>query len=70
MDFNPGDDQLVLLGREFASQNSSIFNRVNGYLALILSMDMWHVVFIRIIEKHPDKDAVNMDIVGMATTPL
>ena len=52
------DDQFVFLLWKFAGQDGSIENRVNGYLALIFSMDMGHVVLIHIVEKHSDKNSI------------
>jgi hypothetical protein len=56
--FNPCDDQFVFPRWKLSSQNGSVENRVNGYLALIFGMDVRHVVLIRIIEKHSNEDAV------------
>lgn len=48
----------MLLGWKFISQNGSIMNRLNSNFALILGMDVRHIMLIRVIEKHSDKDAV------------
>ncbi len=56
--FNPCDDQFMLLRRKFSSQDGSIEYRVNGHMALLFGMNVRDVVPVRVIEKHPNEDAI------------
>jgi hypothetical protein len=43
------------LCRKLTGQDGAVENRVNGDLALMLGVDVRHVMLVRVIEKHPNK---------------
>jgi hypothetical protein len=58
MNFNPSDDKLVLFGMQFTCQKSPIKNRIDGHFTLIIGMDMRHMMFLDVSEKHPNQDSI------------
>jgi hypothetical protein len=58
MNLNPGNDKLVFLGRDAASKHGSIRDGIYRDFPLTLSMDVWNMVFVGIMEEQPDKNPV------------
>lgn len=58
MDLDPRDNQFVLIRRELTGQDDAVRNRVNGYLSLIIRMNMWQVVSFVISKEHPNQKPV------------
>ena len=55
MNLNSCENQDMLVRRKFVRQHRSIRNRVNDYFSVIVRVDMWHMMFFRIPEKHPNE---------------
>jgi hypothetical protein len=53
MNFDPSHNKLVLVGRQATREQSAIFNCINTYLSLIFGVDVWKVMSLNVIEKHP-----------------
>jgi hypothetical protein len=43
----------MLVGRQATREQSTIFNCINTYLSLIFGVDVWKVMSLNVIEKHP-----------------
>jgi hypothetical protein len=58
MNFDPGNDQFVFVRRQFTGQKRAIKNGVNRYLALVVSMDVRHMMALNIAKEHANKKPV------------
>jgi len=58
VNFDPCDNKLMLVWRKFTSQKSSVKNRVNSNLPLIICMNIGHMKFLGIPKEHTDQNPV------------
>jgi len=58
MDFDPGNNQFLLVERQISRQQRTVENGIDGDFALLIRMDMRHRMLLDVAEEHLDQDSV------------
>ena len=65
MNLDPGHYKFMLFPWLFTRQQRTICDGIDGNLPLILCMDMWQMMFVRIVKNILIRMPYNTEIVGM-----